>query len=124
MVKLNSTSPLQPEESDRLIEIFTVKVLAQDVWDGVVEQNQSASFSKDLLLGLAPMFLKWFGNLHVVAREATVFQTIYSKFEWLMRCGNSQNVAPAYEEIFVKTTKIFEHIQLWWVGFSYLELMI
>lgn len=124
LVNLNISSPLQPEEWDRLIEIFTVKVLAQDVWDGVVEQKQFASFSKDLLLGLAPVFIKWFDNMHVIAREATVFQTIYTKFEWLIRCGSSQNVTPAYEQIFVKTTKSFERIQLWWVGFSYLELMI
>ncbi len=124
LLNLNEIAPIQPPEWDRLIEIFTIKVLAQDVWDGIVEQKQPASFSKDLLLGLAPLFLKWFGNVHVVSQEVTVFQTIYSKFEWLMRCGSPQNVAPAYEEIFVKTTKVFDRIQMWWVGFSLLEMML
>ena len=124
LLNLNKISPLQPEEWDRLIVFFTQKNLSQDVWDGIAEQKQISQFSKELLLGLAPLFIKWAGNTIVMTQDSALFQNVFDKFEWLMRSGCALNVAPAFEEILVKFTKMFERIQLWWVGFSLLELMI
>lgn len=121
---LNKISPLQPREWERLIEIFTLKFLAQEVWDGIVSEKQTSLFSKELLMGLAPLYLKWAGNLLVLSKDTAQFQEVYNKFEWLMHNGSQLDAAPAFAEIFTKLTKIFERIQLWWVGFSVLELML